>query len=281
MKSPKSQLAAMSAVSVDASKAAAMPVTQTGLFVRGDVKKGDAAHAFRLSIMRTAFLESLKRNPRNVAEIISESAGKSQVCAGYQAGIAAVTAMTRAMHPAETGFVPDTQVPLLQPFARDGKWNDPANADLRKVAETLADAALAAFAGAWTAGIDAHKAAKAAEKDKKAADKAAADAAAQAAKDAAAKASAGADAEMAAISAQGDLLEAAQEAAAVRAAALESTVDAIKHGLLSAADLQALIVAMEAAGVEFVSPVAVAEDGADAGSEADSEAVAEVAAVAI
>lgn len=267
MKSPASQLAAMSGVSVQASAAASLPTTQAGLFVRGDVKKGDAAHAFRLSIIRTAFLESLKGNPRNVAEIIEQSAGKSAICAGYQAGIAAVAgvnAMTRLVHAAECAHSASAKdvkkgdsVPMLQQFARAGKWDAKNNTPLRALGDTLADAATAAFASAWANGIALHKAGKEAAKEAKAATKAENEAAVQAALAAAAQAAAAdkAPAEGDALTdVQADMLVAAEQAATLRAAAVATVADAIAHGMLSADDMQALVDAMAMAGVEFITP---------------------------
>lgn len=287
MKSPKSQLAAMSGVDVAAVKATALPVTLVGQSVRADVKKGDAAQAFRHSMVRLAVVEAVKRNPDSWNELCTESAGKTAVCVGYQAGIAAIAAMPRAVQAAECGHAMSAKgrkegdsVPLLTPFAKLGKWGiqgtasgvDYDNRPLAAYAETLADAAVAAFAGAWEKAIEAHKAGKEADKAKKAADKAAAEAAVQAAKDAAARDNAGDES-----AADDAMWTAAQEAATMRAAQVKATIDAVQHGLLSSDELKALFDALMSSGAvaeTVVEMVEIADAGSDAVAGSDVAAVA-------
>lgn len=283
--SPVSQLAAMTGVDVAASKAVALPVTLVGQFVRGDVKKGDAAHAFRLSMVRTAVLESLKNNPRSWAELSAESAGKTSLCVAYQAGINAVAAMTRQVQAGELGhkaailakgaagterkelYALGESVALLMPFAKLGKWGIAGtaggesydNAPLAAYADTLADAAQTAFANAWAASIEAGKADRAAAKAKKEADAKAAQVVLERAKADAQAATARAaetaqeEADAQATTPVDDITAAAVDAHLLRASAVETTVEAIRHGLLSPSEIQALFSAMEDAGIEFVT----------------------------
>ncbi len=140
--SPQSQLAGLSGT-----PATINPQGDTARFVLADIKGKDAASAYRLSVIRTAVLELLKGNPRNLKEAIDMAAqlGKGKKARAYAAGFA----------------------PLMdvQAIERTGKWMDSANAAIRTTADTLADAYTAQFNSAHAAVM----AEKAAPKAKKAA----------------------------------------------------------------------------------------------------------------
>lgn len=137
---PQSQLAIMAGT-----VPAINPQGETARFLLADVRGKDAASAYRLSVIRTAVLELLKGNPRNLKEAIDLSAqlGKGKKARAYAAGFA----------------------PLLdvQAIARTGKWMDSANADIRAHADAMADAYTVQFSSAY-ATVMAEKAAPKAKK---------------------------------------------------------------------------------------------------------------------
>lgn len=147
--SPQSQLAIMAGA-----VATTNPQGETARFVLADIKGKDAAVAYRLSVIRTAVLELLKGNPRNLKEAAAlvgtiTTAGKAKA---YAAGFAVVA-----------------DVAALE---RQGKWMDKENAQIRTQADTLADAYTAQFASAYATVLtsakgkaDATRAANKAAKD--------------------------------------------------------------------------------------------------------------------
>ncbi len=133
--SPQSQLAVMAGTVPSIN-----PQGDTARFVLADIKGKDAAVSYRLSVIRTAVLELLKGNPRNLKEAAAlvgsmTTAGKAKA---YSAGFAVLA-----------------DVAALE---RTGKWLDKDNADLRTQADTLADAYTAQFASAYATVLDGAKA---------------------------------------------------------------------------------------------------------------------------
>lgn len=216
--SPQSQLA-----NQPINKQAATPQGDTALFVLADVRGKDAAVSYRLSVIRTAVLECMKGNPRNLKEAIATTAtlGTSAKAVGYAAGFAVLA-----------------DVSAIERVAP--KWMDAANAGIRTQADTLADALTQQFNSAYMAAVEA-KAAKAKQtRETNKAAKEAAAAALAAAQPAPAPAPAA---------------EPAAEPAAVEvvvADVVAAAVNAINAGLLDSAELSALRAALAAADTPAV-----------------------------
>jgi hypothetical protein len=66
------------------------PTSQLGLFVAGDIKGGEAAHNYRMSVVAASIREALKGNSRALVEAADLSKGKSKKARSYAAGFAAV-----------------------------------------------------------------------------------------------------------------------------------------------------------------------------------------------
>lgn len=141
--SPQSQLAVMAGT-----VPAINPQGETARFLLADIKGKDAAASYRLSVIRTAVLELLKGNPRNLREAIDLSAqlGKGKKARAYAAGFAPLMDL-KAL--GATGlFVGEKRKDGTPETARTGKWSDSAMADVRTKADMLADAYTAQFASA-------------------------------------------------------------------------------------------------------------------------------------
>jgi hypothetical protein len=123
--------------------------SEFGRFVLADVKKGDAAHAFRLQMIASAILEGYKGNPNGLTEAKQAAEGKSTIARAYQAGLASL--------------------PVVTKLAYVGAWARTENADIRKQAATLADEATGVFGAAFDAVYTAEKNAAKAKRDAKAA----------------------------------------------------------------------------------------------------------------
>jgi hypothetical protein len=260
---PASQLAAMSGVSVAASQAIALPTSQAGQYVRADVKGGDAQHAFRVGIIRTAVLESLKGNGVPMAEALDQAEGKRTIAVCYRAGIAAIGELARLDRAGDVfADVVENEIVTGRKLLSAGKWADADNKAVRADAETLADAAAVRFDSAFTTCAKDLKEQAKADKASKAAEKAAADALAvalvKAANDAplnTAGDDAGSDAGAGAGSIDPDTLaSAADQASVMRAAALATVLDAIKQGMLSGPELEAINAALDsvALGIAYL-----------------------------
>lgn len=129
--SPQSQLAVMAG-----NVATINPQGDTARFLLADIKGKDAAVAYRQSVIRTAVLELLKGNPRNLKEAAAllPQLGAGGKAKAYAAGFAVVAD--------------------VQAIERTGKWMDSANADVRTQADTLADAYALQFISAYAAVLD-------------------------------------------------------------------------------------------------------------------------------
>lgn len=121
----KSQLAAMSGVT----PATIAPQSAVARFVYGDIKGGEQAHEYRMSVIAAAILESFKGNFRNMLEAAKLTNGKSKKARAYHAGFAAVG--------------------TIAPLSYAGKWADASNAAIRTEAATLSQAAEFAFESAF------------------------------------------------------------------------------------------------------------------------------------
>jgi hypothetical protein len=82
---PQSQLAGK-----PVSGKAVTPESTFGQFVLGDIKGGDAAHHFRMNMVRAAIREALKGNSRALLEAKTIAEGKSKKAKAYQDGFQAV-----------------------------------------------------------------------------------------------------------------------------------------------------------------------------------------------
>ena len=138
------------------------PQGETARFLLAEVRGKDAAVAFRLTIIRTAIMEVLKGNPRNLKEAVQLAGqlGKGKKARAYAAGflpLAELAPLGSRGH--FVGMIVDGE----EETARVGKWLDGANAHLRAEAETIADAYTARFASAH-ATVMAEKAAPKAKK---------------------------------------------------------------------------------------------------------------------
>ena len=211
--SPQSQLAGLTG-----NVATINPQGDTARFVLADIKGKDAAAAYRVSVIRTAVLELLKGNPRNLKEAAAlvGQLGSAVKAKAYSAGFAVVAD--------------------VQAIERTGKWTDTHNADIRTQADTLADAYALQFDSAYMAVVNATKDKAAATR---AANKAAKEAAAQAAQ-ASAPANAGSG------DAESDIdSKYAADAVEMDVSSLVDTlVIAIKQGMLEQGEVAALRVAL-------------------------------------
>lgn len=127
----KSQIAAMSGVT----PATVAPQSQVARFVQADIKGGEAAHNFRMSIIAAAILESYKGNYRNMAEAAALTTGKSKKARAYKAGFEAVG--------------------VIGKLAYTGKWDSADNKAVREQAHILSQAAEFAFESAFLTVMDA------------------------------------------------------------------------------------------------------------------------------
>lgn len=220
---PQSQIALM-----QGNVATINPQGETARFLLADVKGKDAAASFRVSIIRTAIMETMKGNPRNLKEAVDLVAqlNASDKQRSYVAGFAAITDVSEV-----TRTVDGKQV------KRTGKWTDADNADLRELADTMTAAYTERFANAYAGSLaaqnEARKVKLAAAKAKKATELAPAQAAALA----------DADAVTAALSStvQHAMPEAAE---VVIADAVDAVTRAIQQGLLDADELVMLRLAL-------------------------------------
>lgn len=91
---PKSQIKAMSGV-VPATKA---PQSACATFVNGDIKGGEAAHNYRMSVIEDAIREAYKGNSRALIEARTFAEGKSKKAKAYAAGFDAVGIPARVQY---------------------------------------------------------------------------------------------------------------------------------------------------------------------------------------
>jgi hypothetical protein len=195
------------------------PKSEFGRFVLADVKKGDAAHAFRLSMIASAVLEGYKGNPNGLIEATAAAQGRSTIARAYQAGLSSLPAITK--------------------LAYVGAWARTENAGIRKQAHDLTDEATGLFGAAFDAVFTEEKAKAKAKRDM------AREAAEQGLKEKEA-------------AAQGEPSDAAEaiEAALAAAAGLEQAVDigaaveavvmAVQQGMLAADEVVLLRAALAA-----------------------------------
>jgi len=134
-------------VAVKTTSAPAAPKSDFGRFVLADVKKGEAAHAFRLQMIAAAIMEGYKGNPNGLTEAVAAAQGKSTIARAYQAGLAALPTVTKL------------------PYV--GAWTRTENADLRKQAHDMTDEAVGLFGAAFDAVVTGDKADAKAKRDAK------------------------------------------------------------------------------------------------------------------
>lgn len=91
-RAPRSQLHAAGA------NAPVAPTSQLALFVAGDIKGGEAAHNYRMTVVATAIREALKGNSRALVEATDLCKGKSKKARSYAAGFAAVGIPARVQY---------------------------------------------------------------------------------------------------------------------------------------------------------------------------------------
>ena len=121
-------------------KSTVAPQSAVARFVLADIKGGESAHNYRMTVVATAILEAYKGNPNNIAEAKTFSAGKSRKAKAYQAAFGALE------------LLPDALVKL--PYV--GKWDASHNAMVREQAALLCKAAEFAFESAFlTATVNA------------------------------------------------------------------------------------------------------------------------------
>lgn len=135
MSALKSQLAAMSGVLTPAQSGVAAPQSQVARFVHADIKGGETAHNFRMSVIAAAILESYKGNYRNMAEAAALTTGKSKKARAYKAAFEAVG--------------------VIGKLAYVGKWDSADNKAVRAQAHTLSQKAEFAFESAFLSTMDA------------------------------------------------------------------------------------------------------------------------------
>lgn len=129
-------------------KTTVAPQSAVARFVAGDIKGGETAHNYRMSVIATAILEGYKGNPNNIAEARVFSAGKSRKAKAYQAAFTALPTITKL------------------PYV--GKWDAACNADIRAQATALCKAAEFEFESAYLSTIEAAALEAAATKEAKA-----------------------------------------------------------------------------------------------------------------
>ena len=112
------------------------PQSAVARFVLADIKGGESAHNYRMSVIATAILEGYKGNPNNIKEAQTFSSGKSRKAKAYQAAFEAL--------------------PLVSKLPYVGKWDAACNATIRAEAAALCKAAEFAFESAFlTATVNA------------------------------------------------------------------------------------------------------------------------------
>jgi hypothetical protein len=116
-------------------KSTIAPQSAVARFVASDIKGGETAHNYRMSVIATAILEGYKGNPNNIAEAKVFSAGKSRKAKAYQAAFTALPTITKL------------------PYV--GKWDAACNADIRAQAAALCKDAEFAFESAYLSTIEA------------------------------------------------------------------------------------------------------------------------------
>lgn len=91
---PQSQIKAMSGVTV----AVKAPQSACATFVNGDIKGGEAAHNYRMSVIESAIQEAYKGNSRALIEARTFADGKSKKAKAYAAGFDAVGIPARVQY---------------------------------------------------------------------------------------------------------------------------------------------------------------------------------------
>lgn len=115
-------------------KSTVAPQSAVARFVAADIKGGETAHNYRMSVIATAILEGYKGNARNLAEAVTFTAGKSRKAKAYQAAFQAL--------------------PTIEKLPFVGKWDAAVNADIRAQAAALSQAAEFAFETAFLTALD-------------------------------------------------------------------------------------------------------------------------------
>lgn len=117
--------------------ATAAPVSLFAQFALGDVKGGDAAHAYRKSVVRTAIEQAYKGNYSPLTEALGVVAGKSKKSRAYLAGFAAA------------GVSTDAALSTIKKVPYKGALSADTNADARATIERLSSESTAAFFAAF------------------------------------------------------------------------------------------------------------------------------------
>lgn len=91
---PQSQIKAMSGVTV----AVKAPQSACATFVNGDIKGGEAAHNYRMTVIESAIQEAYKGNSRALIEARTFADGKSKKAKAYAAGFDAVGIPARVQY---------------------------------------------------------------------------------------------------------------------------------------------------------------------------------------
>lgn len=115
-------------------KTAIAPQSAVARFVAADIKGGETAHNYRMSVIATAILEGYKGNARNLAEAVTFTTGRSRKARAYQAAFQAL--------------------PTIEKLPFVGKWDAAANTEIRAQAAALSKDAEFAFETAFLSALD-------------------------------------------------------------------------------------------------------------------------------